>query len=117
MRLLGRKGKGKDRLDAEILEDVDLSAIVEQKRRQQQEAPQEAKQEARQEAEEKAEIAEAYTPDLDDALQERFFEWLVEQAVKNDRDYKLLLEAIDRVSINKLRMLCRTLLKKLRERS
>lgn len=109
--------------EEEILEDVDLTAIVEQKRRQQQEQEQETKTEieTKTKADMEVETQQYVQSDvelrpLSELLQDKFVEWLVEEALKDDVTYRRLEESIDRMRIEDLRVLCRALLRKLRER-
>jgi len=113
MKLFGRKDRSKD-IDAEILEDVDLSAIIRQKRRQQQETLQEAGQEVKLEEEVKPQLKPEARPSVTEVFQEEFMEWLIEQALKSEEKYRKLMDNIDSLSTEDLRKLCKILLRRLR---
>ncbi len=117
VKLFGRKRQDRDELDAQILEDVDLSAIVKQRRRQQES---EAKREREHEAETRhepqgkseARLEVSTVPDL---LKDEFLEWLIDQALRDDRKYEKLMQIIDSLGLDDLRRLCRMLLQRLRQ--
>lgn len=117
----------------EILEDVDLTAIVEQKRKRSQGSRVEEDKEIEREGEKTSpsktevegnekrglepNVAATTTFSIDSYLQERFLTWLIEQAMSNDSEFNMLMEAIDRMDIDRLRMLCKIALRKLREKA
>ena len=117
---LFRKRQDKE-LDAEILEDVDLSPIAKQKRRQLQLEERQEETETKTRGDRVSELRSqkfehsTAGSSISEVFQEEFFEWLIEQALKNEDKYRKLLDNIDNLGVDDLRRLCRILLKKLRE--
>ncbi|NPA70093.1 MAG: hypothetical protein GXO26_04730 [Crenarchaeota archaeon] len=107
--------------EEEILEDVDLTAIVEQKRRQQGSVIESgSKLSDKQKVEDfegQHRIITSEQTSIDELFPEDFVEWLVEKALRDEDRYKRLMENIDKLNIDDLRRLCKLLLKKLKEGS
>ena len=119
---LFRKRQDKD-LDAEILEDVDLSPIAKQKRKQLQLEERQEETETKT-SEDRVSELRSQKPEhsipgssISEVFQEEFFEWLIEQALKNEDKYRKLLDSINSLGVEDLRKICRILLRKLREGS